>query len=145
YAVPPASVAYYYSNRDAFRLDDISSTDLSFNYGFTLNTFGKEVELYLQPEVLNLFDEQGVGFVNQAVQDATTTPACPPTKRNCRPGEFKPGDTGFNPNGLYPFNPFTEKPVEGVHWRKGGNFGKATNELHFQVPRTFRLSLGFKF
>jgi hypothetical protein len=121
YAVPPASVTYYFTNRDAFRTDDLSATDLSFNYGFTFNTWGKEVELYLQPEVLNLFDEHGVGFVNQAVQDAT------------------------NNTGLQRFNPFTTKPVEGVHWRRGTNFGKATNELHYQQPRTFRLSLGFRF
>lgn len=121
YAVPPASVAYYFTNRDAFHTDDLSSTDLSFNYGFDFNTFGKEVEIYLQPEVLNVFNEQGVGFVNVAVQDATNTA------------------------GLQRFNPFTTKPVEGVHWRRGPNFGKATNELHFQAPRTYRLSLGFKF
>lgn len=121
YAIPPATVTYYFTNRDAFRTDDLTATDLSFNYGFVFSTFGKEVEIYLQPEVLNLFDEQGVGFVNTAVQDATNT------------------------DGLEPFNPFTTKPVEGVHWRRGNNFGKPTNELHFQQPRTFRMSVGFKF
>ncbi|HWM94799.1 MAG TPA: TonB-dependent receptor [Thermoanaerobaculia bacterium] len=121
YAIPPASVAYFFTDRDAFRTDDLSATDLSFNYGFTFNTFGKELEIYLQPEVLNLFDEQGVGFVNTAVQDATTTA------------------------GLQRFDPFTTEPIEGVHWRKGTNFGKATNELHYQQPRMFRLSLGFRF
>ncbi|HYN19314.1 MAG TPA: hypothetical protein VE078_00020, partial [Thermoanaerobaculia bacterium] len=121
YAVPPANVAYFFTPRDAFRTDDITSTDLSLNYGFHLNTFGKEVEIYLQPEMINVFDEQGVGFVNQAVQTATNTA------------------------GVARFNPFTETPVEGVHWRKGANFGKPTNELHFQQPRTFRMSVGFRF
>ncbi|MEA2563302.1 MAG: hypothetical protein QOH06_4806 [Acidobacteriota bacterium] len=121
YAIPPASVTYYFTNRDAFHTDDITSTDLSLNYGFTLNTFGKEVEIYFQPELLNAFDEQGVGFVNQAVQTATNTA------------------------GLQRFDPFTTKPVEGVHWRRGPNFGKATNELHYQQPRTFRMSVGFRF
>lgn len=121
YAIPPASVTYYFTNRDAFRTDDITSTDLSLNYGFRWNTFGKEIEVYLQPEVLNVFNEQGILLVNQAVQDAT------------------------NNTGLARFNPFTTTPVEGVHWRKGTNFGKATNELDYQEPRTFRMSLGFRF
>ena len=68
-----------------------------------------------------MFDEHGVGFVNQAVQDATST------------------------TGLQRFNPFTTQPIEGVHWRRGANFGKPTNELHYQQPRTYRLSLGFRF
>lgn len=121
YAIPPANVTYFYTDRDEFRTDDITATDLSLNYGFTWNTFGKEVEIYLQPEVLNVFDEQGVGFVNTAVQSAANTA------------------------GLERFNPFTEQPVEGVHWKKGPNFGKPTNELHYQQPRTFRMSLGFRF
>ncbi|MFL6199254.1 MAG: carboxypeptidase regulatory-like domain-containing protein [Thermoanaerobaculia bacterium] len=121
YAIPPANVGYFFTNRDAFHTDDITSTDLSFNYGFNFSTFGKEVEIYLEPEVLNVFDEHGVGFVNQAVQDATNTA------------------------GLQKFNPFTTQPIEGVHWRRGANFGKPTNELHYQQPRTYRLSLGFRF
>lgn len=121
YAIPPPSVTYYFTNRDAFRTDDLTSTDVSLNYGFHWNTFGKEVEVYLQPEVLNVFNEHGVGFVNQAVQDAT------------------------NSSAMKRFNPFTETPIEGVHWRRGTNFGKPTNELHFQEPRTFRMSLGFRF
>ena len=36
------------------------------------------------------------------------------------------------------FNPFTATPVEGVHWRKGPNFGKATTGNDLQVPRTYR-------
>ncbi|HUP65932.1 MAG TPA: TonB-dependent receptor [Thermoanaerobaculia bacterium] len=46
---------------------------------------------------------------------------------------------------LEPFNPFTETPVEGVHWQKGGNFGNATSVNHYQLPRTYRFSLGLRF
>ena len=46
---------------------------------------------------------------------------------------------------LAPFNPFTETPVEGVHWRKGATFGQPLNENDFQTPRTFRFSVGFRF
>ena len=79
----------------------------------------------MQPEVLNVFDEQGVIFVNTTVGTVLTA-----------------GALGA---GLQGFNPFTTTPVEGVHWRRGPNFGKATNATNFQTPRTYRLSLGFRF
>jgi hypothetical protein len=122
YAIPPASVAYYFTDRDEFHTDDITSTDLSANYSFLFSAIGQDFEIYFQPEVLNVFDEDGVGFVNTAVQTALTAGS-----------------------GLQRFNAFTETPVEGVHWRKGSNFGKPTNELHYQQPRTFRFSVGFRF
>ena len=43
------------------------------------------------------------------------------------------------------FNPFTETPVEGVHWALDPNFGTATSRFGYQVPRTFRMSLGVRF
>lgn len=43
------------------------------------------------------------------------------------------------------FNPFTETPVEGVHYIKGPNFGRPASELDYQTPRTFRVSLGLRF
>ena len=37
------------------------------------------------------------------------------------------------------FNPLAgEEPVEGVHWQKGANFGKATGVDAYQLPRTYR-------
>ena len=122
YAIAPANVAYFFTDRDEFHTDDITSTNLSLNYGFTFGAFGKEVEIFLQPEVLNVFDEDGSEVVNQTVLTAANAGS-----------------------GLSGFNPFTTQPVEGVHWRKGANFGKSTNELDLQVPRTYRISLGFRF
>ena len=43
------------------------------------------------------------------------------------------------------FNPFTDKPVEGVNWDKGAYFGKPTTPTNYQTPRTFRFSVGFRF
>jgi Carboxypeptidase regulatory-like domain/TonB dependent receptor/TonB-dependent Receptor Plug Domain len=125
YATPPASVTYFFTSRDAFRTDDITSTDLSVNYSFFMNAFGQQFELFLQPEVLNVFDEQGVIFVDTTVGTVLSA-----------------GTLGA---GLQAFNPFTTTPVEGVHWRRGPNFGKATNATNFQTPRTYRVSLGFRF
>ena len=50
-----------------------------------------------------MFNEDGAIVVNQAIL------------------------TSRNDSSLEPFNPFTQTPVEGVHWRKGPNFGQATS------------------
>ncbi|HEX5760902.1 MAG TPA: TonB-dependent receptor [Thermoanaerobaculia bacterium] len=122
YAIAPAAVQYWFKNRDEFHTDDVSVTALSLNYGFTWGLLGKEIEVFVQPELFNVFDEDGQEVVNTTVQTAANAGS-----------------------GLSPFNPFTTTPVEGVHWRKGANFGKSTNELELQQPRTFRLSVGFRF
>ncbi len=44
------------------------------------------------------------------------------------------------------FNPFTERPVEGVNWRKGGTaYGRPSRRFGYQTPRTFDSSVGFRF
>jgi hypothetical protein len=121
YAIPPAAVTYYFTDRDAFHTDAITATDLSINYSFSWAAFGQDIEVFLQPEVLNVFDQEGSLLVDTTVQDATNT------------------------SGLQRFNPFTTQPVEGVNWRKGPNFGKAVAETDFQQPRTYRFSVGFRF
>jgi hypothetical protein len=128
YAVPPANVTYYFTDRDAFRTDDITRTDIALNYAFRWNAFGKSMEVFLQPEILNVFNEDGVESPNTSIftEDNTTGSAC--------------GGAACQL-----FNPFTQTPVEGVHWSKGVNFGQAVNEDDFQDPRTFRFSIGFRF
>ena len=121
YISPPTSVTYYFTDRDAFRTDTITRTDIAVNYEFKWPLLGQDLEFFLQPEVLNLFNEDGVEAVNTTVQQATNTA------------------------GLQRFNPFTETPVEGVHWRKGPTFGQPRNDLDFQLPRTFRFSVGVRF
>jgi hypothetical protein len=55
---------------------------------------------------------------------------------------------------LAKFNPFTDKPVEGVNWAKDPNFGKPNNPDAYgnatslnpdQVPRTYRFAVGLRF
>ena len=36
-------------------------------------------------------------------------------------------------------------PQEGVHWQKGPKFGQPTAADAYQLPRTYRLSLGLNF
>ena len=132
YLTPPATVDYFFGGRGSFKHDDITRTDLAINYKLRLGT----VEVFVQPEILNLFNEQGVESVDEEVLTAV----------DCAP------QTGSNvlaapcpEKGLQAFNPFTEKPVEGVHFIKGPNFGKPNSEGDYQTPRTIRLSLGLRF
>ncbi len=121
YLSPPTWSTYDFENRDAYTSDDIHITYLSLNYSFFATLFGSELELYIQPEVVNLFNEQGVIDPNNSIvawrQDRS----------------------------LANFNPFTETPVEGVHWYKGSNFGNPDNDADYQIPRTFRVSFGIRF
>ena len=111
----------------AFRTDDITRTDIAINYSFKWPIMGHDLEFFLQPEVLNLFNEDGVEAVNTTVQ------------------------TAVNTAGLSRFNPFTQTPVEGVHWRRQPasatqrGFGQPRNDLDYQLPRTFRFSTGVRF
>ncbi|MCP4661312.1 MAG: TonB-dependent receptor [bacterium] len=113
---------YFFSERGAFKTDDITRTDISLNYAFRWNLWGKSMEVFIQPEMLNVFNEDGVVDVNNDVFDATTD-----------------DDT------YAAFNPFTETPIEGVHWAKSENFGQPQNENDYQLPRVYRLSIGFRF
>ena len=134
YQTPPSAVNYFFSDRGAFRLDDISSTDLGIN--FYLNAF-RGTQLFVEGDVLNLFGEQGIedpDFVNTTVL----------TKRNNTAAArcLKTGSTTVRCDA---FNPFSEAPVEGVHWQKGPIFGQPTSNLAYQAPRTYRVSFGVRF
>jgi hypothetical protein len=121
YRNPPTTTAYSFTSPSAYRTDDIQSTDIALNYSFFFGGFGKRFELFIQPEVLNVFNNDGVMAVNTTVR------------------------TRANAAGYQTFNPFTETPVEGVHWDKGPDFGKPTLPGSYQAPRTFRVSVGFRF
>jgi hypothetical protein len=131
YNTAPSGVNYYFSGRGSERWDDTTSTDLGINYALPLG----RVQLFIQGDVLNVFDE--VGQINGNTQVLTAKD---------------------DPDTLQPFNPFTETPVEGVHWRRGPNFGQATTpavgfdafgapigNAHTQLPRTYRFSAGVRF
>jgi len=120
YETPPTALTYYFSSRDAFHSDDITRTDVALNYSFVWNALGRELEVFVQPEVINLFNEDGV--IDPAGLDDNEAVTV-----------------------LSSFDPFTETPVEGVHWQKSSSFGQALNENDFQQPRTFRFSVGFRF
>ena len=127
YKAAPATVTYYYTPRDAFRTDDIKRTDISLTYSYR---FFNTVELFIQPQVLNLTNNQGLIAVDTTVRTAVS------------PGA---GNTFQN------FNPFTTTPVKRVgtettaNWDYGPNFGKARSSLDYQQPRTFLVTAGVRF
>jgi hypothetical protein len=135
YLTPPATVSYFFGGRGNLKTDAITRTDLALNYSFAIRN---GIELFVQPEVLNLFNEQGLVSYDEEVLTAVDNPT----------GQVI----------LKPFNPFTETPVEcpqgaaasecqamGANFQRGPNFGKAATEDDYQTPRTFRFSVGLRF
>jgi outer membrane receptor for ferrienterochelin and colicin len=126
----PGSPTYYFSARDAFHTDNINRTDIALNYSKNIGP----VEVFFRPDVLNLFNRQGLVIVNTTVLNAVNS------------GNFAN------------FNPFTTTPVEcpqgtagatckasGANWQKGASFGQATSPAGYQLARTVRATLGVRF
>ena len=129
YERPPTAVTYFFSERGAYRLDDIHSTDLAFRYTIPV---GGQLGLTLFADVLNVMDNDGV-------EDPDVITTTVRTRRNG--ANF--GVTGAP--AARAFNPFTETPVEGTHFLKDVNFGKPTNIGAYQNPRTYRFALRLRF
>jgi len=132
YLTPPATVSYFFGGRGILKTDDITRTDLTVNY--RLGVF-HGVEIFVQPEVINLFNEHGLVSYDEEVLTAV----------DCAPQTTGTLAAPCPAKGLQPFNPFTTQPQEGVNFLKGPNFGKATSESDFQTPRTFRVAVGLRF
>ena len=118
YAEPPTTVSYFFTKPGAFRTDDITRTDLALT--FTFRVF-RNAELFVRPEVLNVFNEKGVVNVDNTVL------------------------TARNSSAFRRFDPFSEQPVRGVNYELSPTFGKPTGAADYQLPRTFRVSTGVRF
>ena len=119
YAGNPGFQTYYYSDRGAFRFDNVYRTDVALNYSFFIDIGGGQLEVFIQPEITNIFNENAVVDVNSTI---------------------------IGPRqGMEPFDPFTETPVEGVNWEYGSSFGEPQGADDYQLPRTFRVSFGLRF
>jgi hypothetical protein len=120
YVNPPATEAFYFTARDAFRTEATSHTDLAVVYTHKVN----KVELFVRGTVANVFNQAGLssgGAIDQSILTANNTST------------------------LQRFNPFATVPVRGVNWDFGPNFGKPLTRLAYQTPRTTAISLGFRF
>lgn len=120
YVMPPQSVGYVFSGSKMYYLDDVTSTDLGVRY--QLPVVGR-AGIFIDATVANLFNEDAQVGANLQVRTAY--------KKRCPY--------------CVPFNPFTETPVEGVHWDKGPRFGQATSVSDYQTPRTYLFSAGVRF
>jgi outer membrane receptor protein involved in Fe transport len=120
YITPPSSVTYYVSDRGEFHFNSISRTDLSLSWNRRLPGW-TSAQVFFRGVVTNVFNTLRLDSFNTTIIGRS-------------------GDTT-----LAAFNPFTETPVEGVHWKKGPSFGQATSPGSYQSPRDFNFSVGFRF
>jgi outer membrane receptor for ferrienterochelin and colicin len=130
-------VAYYFTDRDAFRLEGQKRTDLAVNYARRLPALGR-LEVFGQVQVINLFNQFQLCGCGQAVTQSggavvvgriDTTVRTPVT----------------TPAGYQTFNPFTTTPVQGTNWDYAPTFGTAVNRLAYTSPRALRLTFGVRF
>ncbi|HEV7766808.1 MAG TPA: TonB-dependent receptor [Thermoanaerobaculia bacterium] len=134
YEFPPNFQNYRFSDRGELQLDAIRATSIGVNLSKRIAA----VEAFLDTDLINVFNEQGVestAGVNTMVR----------TNRNDR--------------NLAMFNPFTETPVEcpqGVstasaeckgitHYQLNPLFGTTQRKESYQLPRTIRVSVGVRF
>ena len=101
---------------------------MALNYALPFGRY----RFFVETDIINIFNQQGIedpDFVDKTVQThRQTTTRC---------------DGGTR---CQPFNPLAgEKPTEGVHWVKGASFGQAISADAYQLPRTYRFSLGMRF
>ena len=132
YTSTPATVTYWFTPRDQYRTEDIWRTDFSMTYSYKI---AGAVELYVSPQIYNIFNAQHIVTVNQTINTSNNS------------------TTNYNA-----FNPFTTAPVEcpqtttasackaaGANWQKGSLFGQPTGPTSYQLARTFQFSVGVRF
>jgi hypothetical protein len=122
YITPLAEAVYFFTARDAFHTESSTRSDISINLSRRLGV--RRAELFAQGHVVNLFNEAAVvnpQFISTRVLSAGNSTA------------------------YQRFNPFSETPVEGVHWAKAADFGQPTSRFAYQTPRTYRVSVGMRF
>jgi len=129
---------YFFSQRGAFRTDNIQADDLAVNWSIPVS----RASFFVEAKAFNVLNRQGVTSVNAQVLTATSSSCIQTTGAN--KGKRCAG-----------FNPFTDTPVEGVNYVLGKQFGQPVNPSggtfgrptsgDVQFPRTFRVSLGLRF
>ena len=110
---------YYFSARGAFRTGNVYSTDVSLQYEIPI----RGARAFIKGDALNVFNNAALVSPGTDVIDSSNSPG----------------------SGLLAFNPFTEVPIQGVHYRLSPLFGKATGPASYQTPRTFDVAVGARF
>ena len=123
YAEPPDTVGFWFTARDAFRTESMFRTDLSINYDYRVG----HTTFFGQMQVLNLFNQFQLFNLGSNAINTTVLTAVDDSDR------------------FVPFNPFTDRPVQGVHWDYDERFGTPTGAAAYTFPRTFQFALGIRF
>ena len=121
------SVPYYYSERGAFRMEDIHATDLAINYRYPLG----RAEIFAQGELINAFNNGGVVGVNTTVTQVKAFNPFTDTPQECTDSSLTNAQCA----------------AAGFHWRKGSLFGQpsSSSSANYQTMRTYRVSMGVRF
>lgn len=131
YALPPTQVQYYIGGRGAYRLDNVSETGFNLSYSIPVS----RANLFLKADLLNAFNQQRVDFAATGAGSVIEQRV----RTRFNGAKFPDGTTAVA------FNPFTDKPVEGVNYQFDKNFGKPTNKDAYQLPRLYRFAVGIRF
>ena len=141
YLTPPdgANNQYFFTERDAFRLEGQKRTDFAALY--TRSAHGR------RPQAGSVHPGAG----DQSVQSVPVVRVrgqrrvCLGSNVQNQNIETAVRTNVTNPTLYQSFNPFTTTPVEGVHWAKSPAFGKALNRFAYTTPRTLRMTMGIRF
>ena len=120
YVTPPTAVQYYFSSRGVYRTGTVSATDLSLNWTHQIPDT-KKGQAFVRAVVINVFNRAAAIRVNKTVL------------------------TRNDSAGFLAFNPFTEAPVQGVHYGYGSDFGQPIGPSDYQAPREFFFSFGLRY
>ena len=125
YQQVPIAARYYFTARDALRTEGLMRADIGLSYRRRLpgTVHG---ELFARFDVLNLTGRARV----------------------LHPERLTLVRTAFTEPSLSPFNPFTQTPVEGVHWTfDDSNVRQSTarESLAATMGRAFRIAFGIRF
>ncbi len=140
YAAAPGTVTYFYGARDAFRAEPSKRTDLALNYSHAITGGTRKVELFIQGQILNVFNNADMCacgsdvFGNGGAITATRISTSVLSSNSTATGKVA-------------FNPFTTVPVQGAtgNWDYNSTFGTPVNRFAFTSPRTFRMTFGVRF
>jgi hypothetical protein len=126
YATPPTSSTYFFSDRGAFRTDNVTATDLALNWTLPIT----KINVFVQGEIINLFNEQADVAESSSI-------------------------TVFGANRFNPFTTAPKECARGTstatcvaggfNWRKNASFGTPTSAAAYQQPLTYRFSAGVRF
>jgi outer membrane receptor protein involved in Fe transport len=126
YNNPPSSNIYFFSDRGAYRTDNVTATDLALNWTRSIS----KASVFVQGEIINLFNEQAAIAKSASITvfGANRFNPFTETPREC-PQSMSSADC----------------VAGGFNWRKNATFGQPTSAASYQLPLTYRVSAGVRF